>query len=175
MKNITKILCCGFLFVLSACQTQTIRPAIVPVPEPKVVTGHSLGVIGAVEPVYILPMKTPFNARIDTGAVGSAIDVTDMHKFERDGEKWVSFVLVNDANGETHRFEKAIEKKVSIKRAKKDEKRVVVMMDIKIGNEIISAEFSLADREKFEYQALIGRNILAGRALVDCSISNTLH
>ncbi len=175
MKKIAKFLCLGLFLPLSACQTQPIRPAIVPVVENNVASHHSLGVIGAVEPIYILPMKTPFNARIDTGAAGSAIDVTDMHKFERDGEKWVSFVLKNDTNGETHRFEKPIEKKVNIKRANKGEKRVVVMMDIKIGNEIINTEFSLADREKFEYQALIGRNIIAGRALVDCSISNTLH
>ena len=175
MKKVIKFICCGLFFMLSACRTQSIRPAIVPVVEPKINTQHSLGIIGAVEPIYILPMKTPFSARIDTGAAGSAIDVTDMHKFERDGEKWVSFVLINDSNGETHRFEKPIEKKVSIKRAKKDEKRIVVFMNVKIGNEIINAEFSLADREKFEYQALIGRNILSGRAVVDCSIFNTLH
>ena len=175
MKRFAEIICCGLFCFLSGCQTQSIRPAIVPVVENNIAPNHSLGVIGAVEPVYILPMKTPFNARIDTGAAGSAIDVTDIHKFERDGEKWVSFVLINETNGETHRFEKPIEKKVSIKRAKKDEKRVVVMMDIKIGNEIVNAAFSLADREKFEYQALIGRNILSGRAVVDCSISNTLH
>ena len=175
MKRFTKFFYCSFLFALLGCQSQTIRPAIVPVAENKITSGYSLGTIGAVEPIYILPMKTPFEARIDTGAVGSAIDVSDIHKFERDGEKWVSFVLTNNLNGETHRYEKEIEKKVSIKRAQKDEKRVVVMMDIKIGNEIISAPFSLADREKFEYQALIGRNIIAGRALVDCSIFHTLH
>ena len=175
MKKLAEIICCGLFCFLSGCQSQPIRPAIVPVVENNIAPKHSLGVIGAVEHVYILPMKTPFEARIDTGAVSSSIDVTDMHKFERDGEKWVSFVLVNETNGETHRFEKPIEKKVSIKRAKKDEKRVVVMMDIKIGNEIVNAAFSLADREKFEYQALIGRNILSGRAVVDCSISNTLH
>ena len=175
MKKLAEIICCGLFGFLSGCQSQPIRPAIVPVVENNIAPKHSLGVIGAVEHVYILPMKTPFEARIDTGAVGSSIDVTDMHKFERDGEKWVSFVLVNETNGETHRFEKPIEKKVSIKRAHKDEKRVVVMMDIKIGNEIVNAEFSLADREKFDYQALIGRNILAGRAVVDCSITHTLH
>ena len=48
-------------------------------------------------------------------------------------------------------------------------------MDIKFGGQIIKEKFSLADREKFEYQALIGRNILTGRAIVDTSLSNTLH
>ena len=48
-------------------------------------------------------------------------------------------------------------------------------MDIKIGSNLINAEFSLANREKFTYQALIGRNVLNGRFMVDPSIENTLH
>ena len=48
-------------------------------------------------------------------------------------------------------------------------------MNIKMGNEIIKAEFSLAHRDRFEYQGLIGRNILTGRAVVDTSIENTLR
>lgn len=47
----------------SACKTQIITPAIVPpveieAPQPAP-TSHSLGIIGAVEPVYVLPMKMP--------------------------------------------------------------------------------------------------------------------
>ena len=48
-------------------------------------------------------------------------------------------------------------------------------MDVKFGDETFTANFSLAKRDKFEYQALIGRNILTGRAIVDTSIANTLH
>ena len=71
--------------------------------------------------------------------------------------------------------EKEIVRQTVIKRKHKDEKRLVVNMDVKFGNEIITAVFSLADREKFEYQALIGRNILTGRAIVDTSVSHTLN
>ena len=175
MNYLAKIFTFSALIFLSACSSKQIRPAIVPNVETKVSTAHSLGIIGGVEPIYILPMKSPFSARIDTGAAGSAIDVSDIHNFERDGEKWVSFVLVNETNGETHRFEKKVERRVAIKRINKHEKRIVVLMDIKIGGEIVSAEFSLADREKFEYQALIGRNIISGRAIIDPAVSNTLH
>ena len=49
-------------------------------------------------------------------------------------------------------------------------------MDIKLGQEVITnVRFNLAKRDKFEYQALIGRNILTGRAMVDTSRSNTLN
>ena len=48
-------------------------------------------------------------------------------------------------------------------------------MNVKFGTETFTAMFSLADRSKFDYQALIGRNILTGRAIVDTSLANTLH
>ena len=114
MKNTVKLLCLGLFALLCGCRSPQIRPEIVPAVEVKTAPQHTLGIIGGVEPVYFLPMKTPFPARIDTGATNSSVDVSELHKFERDGEK-------------------------------------------------------------FEYQALIGRNIISGRAIVDPSISNTLH
>ena len=175
MKNITKLICLSLVVVLCSCSSPQVRPEIVPAVEVKTKPQHALGVIGGVEPIYFLPMKTPFQARIDTGAAGSALDVSDFHRFERDGEKWVSFVLANEENGEIHRFEKKIARRTVIRRAGKDEYRIVVNMDVKIGKELISTEFTLADRTKFTYQVLIGRNILNGRFIVDPSVENTLH
>jgi len=184
MKNI----CFGALFgamvlvVLCGCENkyEGLVPAIVPEPEQKVLKKEpkkdvNLKVIGAVEPIYILPMKTPFYARIDTGAETSSIDVFNLKLFERDGEKWASFEIVNRTNGETHLFEKKIRKKVAIRRAEEYERRKVVEMSVKFGGETFKAYFSLADRSDFDYQALVGRNIINGRAMVDISISNTLH
>ena len=167
--------------ICAACKTDQqltpVPPKIVPAVEVKRpdMPKHVLGIIGAVEPVYVLPMKSPFLARIDTGAENSSLDVQNLRYFERDGEKWVSFELVNDQSGEKHLFEKKILRFVTIKRINESEKRASVLMDIKFGGQIIKEKFSLADREKFEYQALIGRNILTGRAIVNTSLSNTLH
>ena len=170
----------GILAVMcSACKNQVITPAIVPPVEIKAPqissTSHSLGIIGAVEPVYVLPMKAPLAGRIDTGAETSSIDASDVKTFERDGEKWVSFTVTNRETGEKHHFEKELARQTTITRINQHEKRLVVILDIKLGNEIISAEFSLANRSKFEYQALIGRNVLTGRAIVDTALENTLH
>ncbi len=44
-----------------------------------------------------------------------------------------------------------------------------------MGDEIIKEQFSLAERDRFNYQGLIGRNILTGRAIVDTSLANTLR
>lgn len=160
---------------LGACRSDTAKPELVPAVEVKVVPSHPLEIIGAVEPIYLLPMKTPFTARIDTGAETSSIDVDNIRLFERDGEKWVAFTVTNRENGEVHRFEKKVERQSKIKRIHNSEKRIVVQMDVKFGNQIINTDFSLAKRDKFEYQVLIGRNILTGRAIVDTSLSNTLR
>ncbi len=179
MMNIKKfLLISGLACLCGACQSkpepQTVFiPAIEVKAKPQV--KHPLGIIGATEPVYILPMKAPFQARIDTGAETSSIDVDEYHYFERDGEKWVSFKIKNAATGESHTFEKRLVRKITIRRIKQSEKRPMVRLDVKFGGQIIKALFSLAKRENFEYQALIGRNILTGRAIVDTSLSNTLH
>ena len=72
-------------------------------------------------------------------------------------------------------FEKKIERSFKVKRAGDDERRKAVKMDVKMGNEVFSAVFSLADRSSFDYQGLIGRNILTGRFIVDTSTSFTLN
>ncbi len=160
--------------ILGACQ-QTPKPTIVPAVETPQSSLHRMNVIGAVEPIYFPPMKTPFAARIDTGAEQSALDADNIKYFERDGEKWVSFTMTNRESGETHRCEKEIDRHINIKRIHLTEKRPLVTMDVKFGKETFTASFSLAQRDKFEYQALVGRNILTGRAIVDTSVSNTLH
>jgi len=165
-----------------ACRSD-VRPAIVPGVEVKTsetdavknaASKHRLGVIGAIEPIYFLPMKKPIMARIDTGAETSSIDVANRTLFERDGEKWVSFDLVNREYGESYHFEKKVLRQQKVKRIEGKEDRIVVMMSVRFGGEIIRTQFSLAERDKFSYQGLIGRNILNGRAVVDTSISNTL-
>jgi len=178
------ILACLFLVLLGACaaEKRTIVPAIVPqsqktqktVEKPKVDPERPVNIIGAVEPFYILPMKSAFYARIDTGATTSSIDVENLKKFERDGKKWVSFDVVNSRSKESHHFEKPVQKRVKIKRIEQEEHRVKVLMDIKIGGQKVKTEFTLAERADFEFQGLIGRSLLSGRYIVDTSISYTL-
>ena len=178
MKRIIKMLGIANLsFFLCCCQSATkdqIVPAIVPsTQKTTVINPGNLEIIGAVEPIYFLPMKSAFEARIDTGATTSSIDADDIVEFERDGEKWVSFKITNRRSGETHTFERPIEKNLIIKRVDHQEHRIKVLMNVSFGGKDFAAEFTLAKRDKFEYQALIGRNILTGRAIVDTSLSHT--
>ena len=151
-KNFKITILALLTIICAACKNNPspapVPPQIVPAVEVKRPDApkHVLGIIGAVEPVYVLPMKSPFLARIDTGAENSSLDVQNLRYFERDGEKWVSFELVNDQNGEKHLFEKKILRFVTIKRINESEKRASVLMDIKFGGQIIKEKFSLADR-----------------------------
>lgn len=174
-----KILLIVFLLAISACQSkQVIVPAVVHnvnTTQEVVVEKAHLPIIGEVEPIYFLPMKSPFLARIDTGATTSALDCQNVEYFERDGEKWVAFKLKNRKSGEEHVFEKKIERSYKVRRIGDDERRKAVKMDVKMGNETFSAIFSIADRTNFDYQGLIGRNILTGKFIVDTSTSYTLN
>ncbi len=149
-------------------------PAPMKCPAPKIKM-HSLGVIGEVEPVYFLPMKQPIASRIDTGAAVSSVDAQNIQLFEREGVKWVAFDIINRKTGEKAHFEKKLLRQTRIKRQEESEDRYVVRMPIKMGKERINAQITLADRSKFQYQGLIGRNILTGRALVDTTLANTLY
>lgn len=176
MRRILSGLCCLMLLTACAAKKEKVIPGIVPAtaqPE-KVVKVLPNNVIGAVERIYFLPMKSPFMARVDTGATTSSIDAENIKRFERDGQRWVSFTLVNRETKEKADFEKPLSRRVKIKRTGEEEHRVTVNMDVKMGKETFVAEFTLNERHDFEYQGLIGRNVLSGRAIVDVSISNTL-
>ena len=167
------------LFTVSACQSkQVIVPAVVhnvSTTEEVVVEKAHLPIIGEVEPIYFLPMKSPFAARIDTGATTSSLDCQDVEYFERDGEKSDPLKHKKRMTGEEHQFEKKVQPTFNVKRAGKDESRKAIKMDVKMGGEVFSAVFSIADRSNFDYQGLVGRNILTGRFLVDTSTSYTLN
>ena len=72
---------CAFLFLaLSTCtssQNGHIVPGIVPSSQqtPKIKYIRPNNIIGEIEPLYMLPMKSAFLARVDTGATTSSIDV----------------------------------------------------------------------------------------------------
>ena len=177
MKAFLCVLGLCFLVACAAEKTQVV-PAVVPnnvqETKEKIVYVRPNNVIGAVERIYLPPMKSPFLSRIDTGATTSSLDAESVKNFERDGRSWIAFKVVNRETNEEYTFEKPVIKRIAIRRAGDNERRPVVQMDVKMAGKTFKANFTVAEREKFEYQTLVGRNILSGRAVVDVSISNTL-
>jgi Uncharacterized protein conserved in archaea len=53
-----------------------------------------LKIIGITEPVFLEPFKTPFPAKIDTGADIASLDAKEIQEFVRDGKPYVAFTVV---------------------------------------------------------------------------------
>lgn len=128
-------------------------------------------VIGETEFLFINEADCVFDSRIDTGATTCSIHALDIEEFERDGEAWVSFKLINPSNDQAVELEKKVARvaKITGRGGKEAHKRYVVPLEATIGKRTIKVEFSLTDRTDFEYPLLVGRNLLRGLAMVDVS------
>ena len=147
-----------------------VEPPQCPVQETPEAPVSQFHTIGEVEYVDILPTGMRQKARIDTGAETTSIDARDVQPYERDGKAWVKFTVVDRNSNQPKHFKLPVERTVLIKRHGADNvRRRVVSMQLAIGELRDSVEVTLADREKFEYPVLIGRNFLEGRAVVDVS------
>ena len=112
---------------------------------------------------------------MDTGATTCSIDAFDIKNFERDGRKWVSFKIKSRTSGEQKSFELPVVRIVPIKRhGMPDQQRFSVMLTVKIGHLTLEREFTLTDRSSFDYQVLLGRNLLSGIAVVDVTRKNSI-
>lgn len=163
-----------FLTISGCRETAANLPATPPSSRPSAVD-LPLGIIGATEAVYLEGFKSPFEARLDTGATTSSIDADEIQQFERDGRKWVRFQLFNRSSQEKRNYELPMVRNVQIKRHGADSvTRPTVMLTFRIGHLTVEREFTLTSREKFEYPVLLGRNVICGLAAVDPSHHNTL-
>ena len=157
------LLAIGFLLVITGV---TAEPAILD--EKPCLDTAGLLIIGEIEQVTFGPQGLRLEARIDTGAETSSLGIISRQTFERDGTEWLRF-RVNDPSGEEAvEFERPLVRTVEIKRHGAEPMvRAVVTLTLTIDNVEMEREFSLADRSKYEFPVLIGRNVLAGKYLVD--------
>lgn len=125
-------------------------------------------IIGEAEHVFFVAEKIRMKARIDTGAETSSLGVINQRPFERDGKKWIAFAVQDRDSNKLTEFEEPVVRIASIKRhGAEDQKRPVVKLKVKLGKIDMIREFTLADRTKYTFPVLIGRNVLSGKYLVD--------
>jgi len=91
--------------------------------------------------------KKEVTARIDTGATKSSID--EAFAKELGLAEPLKHAKVKSASGTRH--------------------RPVIVVEISIAGELITAEFTVADRAHMKYPVLIGQNILKSGFLIDPS------
>lgn len=129
--------------------------------------------LGYVEWVVMKDTSLRLKARLDTGAKTSSLHAVNIEPFEKDGEEWVSFQIPlgdhsdQPTEGELDHediileLERPVERTVLIKRkGAPSQKRYVVMMDFCIAGTTHTTQFSLTDRSKFSYPALLGRRFM---------------
>ncbi|WP_347273323.1 RimK/LysX family protein [Candidatus Kuenenia sp.] len=128
-------------------------------------------ILGRVEKVLIFPGNIVLKAKVDTGAKTCSINAPVYALFERDGEKWVKFELINE-KGEKLNIEEKVIRTATVKRiGMPSEKRPVIKLGICIGDIYKEVEVSLSNRTRFMYQILIGRNFLLNDFFIDVSSS----
>ncbi len=153
------------------------QAAVEPVPvkaPPPAQQLQGMRIIGEVEPVTIVKAGLTLPARIDTGATTSSLDARDIQRFERDGKKWVRFILLDRRSGKKVKVEGRLTRTVEITRHGTDPQyRPVVKLKAILGQAELYREFSLTDRSAFTYPVLIGRNFLQGEFIVDVTRKNT--
>lgn len=113
-------------------------------------------------------------AKIDTGAQTSSLHAFGTEEFVRDGAAWVRF--------EIHPLQRNALDTVTVELPVHDRRRVrssngvaqdrfVVLIDIRLLDQVITAEVTLTRRDAMGYRMLIGREALAKGYMVDSASS----
>ena len=158
--------CLAVLLVLTALIMGTIGLAVAEDKDCPNISGFVI--IGEMENVTFKAKNLRLKARIDTGAQTSSLGVFGQQPFERDGKKWLEFSVQDPDSGKLIDFKLPVVRIAEIKRhGAETQKRYVVKLKVILGNIEMEREFTLADRSRFTFPMLIGRNVLSGKYLVD--------
>lgn len=154
-----------------------------PVPAPQIqecpaVSVGELGnkeIIGAIEWLYLVPPGRHYRARIDSGAETSSLSAGNVVEFERDSDDWVRFTFQHNPEEEPIQLELPVKRVILIRQPStiEAERRVVVEIDIRLGEELQTTEFALTDRSHMTYPMLLGRAFLMDIYVLDVSRSYT--
>lgn len=106
-------------------------------------------------------------AKIDTGARTSALHAVDQKIFERDGARWVGFVIPVPGRLGRRRVEAAVLDERDIKNTSGvPERRLIIRTTLLLGRHRWHIECSLANRERMEFDLILGRTAVRRRGLL---------
>jgi hypothetical protein len=153
LRHAARILCAlGALVPAVGVAAETMDPKIV---------------VGIVEPIAIGASGIVVDAKIDTGADSCSLGAQNIQPFEKGGGKWVRFE-VTGRDGRSETLEAPVVRTVRIKRGVgSSPARPVVRLPVCLGGVLRDVDVNLADRRRYAYPALVGRNFLAGYVVVD--------
>ena len=104
-------------------------------------------------------------AKIDSGARTSALHATHIREFEKEGEQWVRFCVYQSR--QYIYVERPVIRNAIIKNSfGESQKRPLILLKIKLGNNSWETVISLTQRSGMTYPMLIGRNTLKKKHLI---------
>ncbi|MDP3850856.1 MAG: ATP-dependent zinc protease [Luteolibacter sp.] len=127
-------------------------------------------VYGWREYVLIAGVQEKLLAKLDTGALTSSIHAEEKELFERDGKKWVRFIVtdVRQKKPIRTRIEAPLVRTARIKEPNSESvAREVVRLSFQIGERKLRGEFTLNNRNNMLAPVLIGRSTLKDLGWVD--------
>ena len=106
-------------------------------------------------------------AKIDTGARTSALHAVDLKTHARNGERWIEFRVPLSGMAKDKRCLARILDERKIKNTSgQPERRYIVETTMVLGTRHWRIELSLANREKMEFEIILGRTALRGRGFL---------
>lgn len=129
-------------------------------------------VVGERERVLLNAIDIVLRARINTGITTSQLDARNIQMFERNGEEWVRFTVVDRQTETPHELERKRVRYLQTNGDEESSRRPIVEIRTTIGKVVQNSEFVLVDRSNQTYPLLIGRNVLRDVMLVDVSRSD---
>ena len=138
----------------------------------KPVSADPVQIFGWREHISIQGVEGKLMAKLDTGALTSSVHAEEKELFERDGKKWVRFIVTDPtvAKPVRTRIEAPLVRIARIKEPGGESvAREVVRLSFQIGERKLRGEFTLNNRNNMLAPVLIGRNTIKDLGWVDPS------
>lgn len=136
-------------------------------------------VFGWVEKAWVPALGVTTKVKMDSGALTSSVHADSVERFRRNGEKWVRFsITLKDTETDrevTRVLERPFVRRIKLTGAGGVDRRVVVMMEVCIGDKLLQEQFSLSDRSDKIYGLLIGRRTMEHIGLLDVGETFTMQ
>ncbi len=139
-------------------------------------------IVGYIEKVTLVEKNLTLPAKLDTGAKSASLNAYNIHKIELNGRPYLTFTVPSKEGDYQFRCEYVGEinikprpgKPETTNTIKKSIQRPVVLMKIRLGKREETIRVNLANRRRFIYPILLGREaIKAFNVIVDPSLKYT--
>ncbi len=138
----------------------------------KPVSSEPIQIYGWREHILIKGVVEKIQAKLDTGALTSSIHAEEKELFERDGKKWVRFIVTDPSlkKPTRTRIEAPLVRIARVKEPGGESiPREVVKLNFTIGDRKMRGEFTLNNRSNMLAPVLIGRNMIKDLGWIDAN------